>query len=179
MVALGMFGFDLLALGISLFSMDHPLVQWNKKLHENGLYNAFQFTVSALAAFSGGFRKGMAGWQSAEGGIKPGTLSDVDARKWYLEQEAKIPDLIDDSLPLEQQARQAFELRNQYRMQARELMSNRQLAERLKVTDPNLTWEQIVQKQMNKGLSGDDVYRAIIESSQRSRTSVNQSLGLE
>lgn len=58
-------------------------------------------------------------------------------------------------------------------------MSNRQLAERLKVTDPNLTWEQIVQKQMNKGLSGDDVYRAIIESSQRSRTSVNQSLGLE
>lgn len=49
-----------------------------------------------VAAFSGGFRKGMAGWQSAEGGIKPGTLSDVDARKWYLEQEAKIPDLIDD-----------------------------------------------------------------------------------
>lgn len=178
-VALGMFGFDLLALGISLFSMDHPLVQWNGKLHKNGLYNAFQFTVTAVAAFSGGFRKGMAGWQPAEGGIKPGTLSDVDARKWYLEQEAKIPDLIDDSLPLEQQARQAFELRNQYRMQARELMSNRQLAERLKVTDPNLTWEQIVQKQMNKGLSGDDVYRAIIESSQRSRTSVNQSLGLE
>lgn len=59
-VALGMFGFDLLALGISLFSMDHPLVQWNKKLHKNGLYNAFQFTVTAVAAFSGGFRKGMA-----------------------------------------------------------------------------------------------------------------------
>lgn len=69
-VALGMFGFDLLALGISLFSMDHPLVQWNKKLHENGLYNAFQFTVSALAAFSGGFRKGMAGWKKAESGSK-------------------------------------------------------------------------------------------------------------
>lgn len=67
-VALGMFGFDLLALGTSLFSMDHPLVQWNKKLHKNGLYNAFQFTVSALAAFSGGFRKGMAGWKQAESG---------------------------------------------------------------------------------------------------------------
>ena len=114
-----------------------------------------------------------------EGGLEPGTLSNVDARKWYLEQEAKIPDLIDDSLPLEQQARQAFELRNQYRMQARELMSDRQLAESLYATDPNLTWEQIIQKQIDKGLSGDDIYKAIIESSQRSRTSVNQSLGLE
>ena len=114
-----------------------------------------------------------------EGGIEPGTLSNIDARKWYLEQEAKIPDLIHDSLPLEQQARQAFELRNQYRTQARELMSDRQLAESLYVTDPNLTWEQIIQKQIDKGLSGDDIYKAIIESSQRSRTSVNQLLGLE
>ena len=114
-----------------------------------------------------------------EGGLEPGTLSNVDARKWYLEQEAKIPDLIDDSLPLEQQARQAFDLRNQYRTQARELMSDRQLAESLYASDPNLTWEQIIQKQIDKGLSGDDIYKAIIESSQRSRTSVNQSLGLE
>lgn len=37
-----------------------------------------------------------------EGGSGSGTLSNVDARKWYLEQETKIPDLIDDSLPLEQ-----------------------------------------------------------------------------
>jgi len=114
-----------------------------------------------------------------KGSLEPGTLSNVDTRKWYLEQEAKIPDLIDHSLPLEQQARQAFDLRNQYRTQARELMSDRQLAESLYATDPNLTWEQIIQKQIDKGLSGDDIYKAIIESSQRSRTSVNQSLGLE
>lgn len=87
--------------------------------------------------------------------------------------------MIDRSLPIEEQARQAFDLRNQYRTQARELMSDRQLAESLYKTDPNLTWEQIVQKQISKGLSGDDIYRAIIESSQRSRTSVNQALGLE
>ena len=115
----------------------------------------------------------------AEGGFKPGTLSNVDARRWYLEQEAKIPDLIDDSLPIEQQARQAFDLRNQYRTQARELMLDQQLAESLFRTDPNLTWDQIIQKQVAKGLSGDDIYREILESSQRSRTSVSQSLGLE
>ena len=116
---------------------------------------------------------------SIEGGLKPGTLSNVDARKWYLESEAKIPSMIDKNLPLEQQAKQAFDLRNQFRAQARELMSDRELAESLYKTDPNLTWEQAVQKQVNKGLSGDDIYKAIIESSQRSRTSVNESLGLK
>ena len=71
----------------------------------------------------------VAGFGDIEGGLEPGTLSNIDARKWYLEQEAKIPNLIDDSIPLEQQVRHAFELRNQYRRQARELMSDQQLAE--------------------------------------------------
>ena len=58
-------------------------------------------------------------------------------------------------------------------------MLDQQLAESLLWTDPNLTWDQIIQKQIAKGLSGDDIYREILESSQRSRTSINQSLGLE
>lgn len=115
--------------------------------------------------------KYLKGVVQGKGDLKPGTLSNIEARKWYLEQEAQIPNLIDHSLSLEQQARQAFELRNQYRTQARELMSDRQLAELLYKTDLNLTWEQMIQKQIDKGLSGDDIYKAIIESSQRSRTS--------
>ena len=107
------------------------------------------------------------------------SLSNVEARKWYLEQEAKIPDMIDKSLPLEEQAKQAFDLRNQFRTQARELMADRATAESLYKTDPNLAWEEIVRKQRAKGLEGDDIYKAIIESSQRSRKSVNKSLGLE
>lgn len=107
------------------------------------------------------------------------SLSNVEARKWYLEQEAKIPDMIDKSLPLEEQAKQAFNLRNQFRTQARELMEDRATAESLYKTDPNLAWEEIVRKQRAKGLEGDDIYKAIIESSQRSRKSVNKSLGLE
>ncbi len=58
-------------------------------------------------------------------------------------------------------------------------MVDRIKAESLYITDPNRTWEQIIQKQIDKGLSGDDIYREIIESSQRSRKSVNISLGLE
>ena len=111
--------------------------------------------------------------------FEPGSLNNVEARKWYLEHEAQIPDMIDKSLPLEEQAKQAFNYRNQFRTQARELMADRELAESLYKTDPNLTWEQLIQKQINKGYTGDDIYKAIIESSQRSRKSVNKSLGLE
>ena len=76
---------------------------------------------------------------TSEGSGKAGTLSNVEARKWYLEQEAKIAGQIDKSLSLEQQAKQAFELRNQYRTEARELMADRKLAEQLNVSDPNRT----------------------------------------
>jgi len=107
------------------------------------------------------------------------SLSDVDARKWYLAQEATIPDLIDYSQSLEKQAYQAFSLRNKFRTAARELMANRELAESLYITDPNPTWEALIKKQRAKGLTGDDIYKAIIQSSQRSRVSVNKSLGLE
>jgi|GEM_PF-380923 len=107
------------------------------------------------------------------------TLSNIEARKWYLEQEAKIPDLIDKNLSLEEQAKQAFNLRNQFRMEARELMADRVLAESLYKTDPNKSWEEMIQRQIDKGFTGDSIYKEIIASSQRSRKTVNKSLGLE
>ena len=54
-----MAGFDLLSLGVSLFDPESPLVKFNKKLHENSLYNGFQITVSVFAIFTAGFTKGM------------------------------------------------------------------------------------------------------------------------
>ena len=107
------------------------------------------------------------------------SLSNVEARKWYLEQEAKIPSMIDSSLSLEEQAKQAFNLRNKFRIEARELMADRAIAESLYKTDPNWSWEKIVQKQVEKGLSGDDIYKEIIASSQRSKDAVNKSLGVK
>ena len=115
-------------------------------------------------------------WRSVKGSKG---LSNVEARKWYLEQEKRIADMIDKNLSIEEQAKQAFDLRNQFRTQARELMADRKLAESLYKTDPNRTWEEIVQRQIDKGLTGDDIYKEIIDSSQRSRKTVNKSLGLE
>lgn len=58
--------------------------------------------------------------------------------------------MIDKSLSLEEQSKQAFNLRNQFRTQARGLMADRAAAESLYKTDPNLTWEEIVRKQSEK-----------------------------
>ena len=51
-------------------------------------------------------------------------LDDVTVRKWYLYHDTRIHDLIDSSLPMEQKARKAFDLRNEYRTQARDLMND-------------------------------------------------------
>ena len=110
---------------------------------------------------------------------KLASLSDVDARKWYLDSESKIPSLLDKTKSLEQQAKQAVELRNQFRTQARAAMTNRTAAEALDITDPNQTWEMLVDKYSAKGLSGDDLFREIINAAQRSRTGVNHMLGID
>ena len=46
--------FDMLAFGIGIFDNNNPLVTANQKLHSSKVYNFMQFTVSAVAAFSGG-----------------------------------------------------------------------------------------------------------------------------
>ncbi|AEV67526.1 Protein of unknown function (DUF1557) [Acetivibrio clariflavus DSM 19732] len=53
-ISLGMDGFDLLALGISLFDPTNPLVKFNQQLHSSALYNGFQIFVNALAVFTAG-----------------------------------------------------------------------------------------------------------------------------
>jgi filamentous hemagglutinin len=109
---------------------------------------------------------------------QPKTLTDREARAWYLSKEAEIPSRIDAGLSLEDQAKQAFAMRNDLRSTARELMSNRHLADSLNKSDPNRTWSEIANKYSSQGLSGDDLWRKIIEKSQSSRTSVNNGLGM-
>jgi len=53
-LSFSMDGFDMLAMGISLFEPSNALVEFNRKLHSNALYNGFQIAVNALAVFSAG-----------------------------------------------------------------------------------------------------------------------------
>jgi hypothetical protein len=100
------------------------------------------------------------------------TLSTLEARKWYLAQEAKIKSVVANEPILEMRAKKAFELRNVIRTFARELMEDRKVAEGLYKTDPNWTWDAIYKK-----YNGD--YNTIIQKSTESRASVNEALGVK
>lgn len=109
-----------------------------------------------------------------------GKLSNVDVRKWYLAHDRTIPDLIDKSLPIEQQARQACELRNKFRTQARNLMSDQNERRKLDITDPNKSFEELLADKMErKNLTREQAVEDILNTATKTRKSVNKSLGLE
>ncbi|RMH39792.1 MAG: hypothetical protein D6694_10855 [Gammaproteobacteria bacterium] len=106
---------------------------------------------------------------------KPGSLSNEATRKWYHQQLDAIPSKIDSSLPLREQALQAFKLRNYIKLQARELMADRAAAASL--PEPK-TLQDVVRKAYGRGLRGDDVWRYVLGGSQRSNAGVDAALGL-
>jgi hypothetical protein len=112
-------------------------------------------------------------------GLEEGTLDIVEARNWYHKQLDGIPSKINSNLPLKERAIKAFELRNKAKIEARSLMKNRKAAKELDITDPIPTLKDIVRKAYKeKGLAGDDLWEYILESSKRSRKSVDEALGL-
>lgn len=109
-----------------------------------------------------------------------GKLSDRAVRKWHKYHDEQIPDMLDRSKPLEDQARQACELRNQHRTQARDLMRDQEARKRLDETEPNRTFEELVTDKMKrKGLTRQQAYEDILQTATKTRKSVNKSLGLE
>ena len=88
--------------------------------------------------------------------------------------------MIDKSLPIEQQARQACELRNQFRTQARNLMANQDERRQLDITDPNKSFEELIADKMErKQLTREQAVEDILNTATKTRKSVNKSLGLE
>lgn len=108
-----------------------------------------------------------------------GKLGDLEARSWYKAHDKRIPELIDKSLSLEGQARQACNLRNQHRTQTRDLMKDQKKRAQLDIDEPNKSFEQLLKAKMSKGLSREDVYKAIIKSATKTRKSVDEKYGLE
>lgn len=116
----------------------------------------------------------------SEMGDLVGKLGDKEARIWYKNQDERIPDLIDRSLPIEDQAKQACELRNKNRTAARDLMEDQAKRRELDKTDPNKTFEQLINHKMeDKGLSYDDAVADILKTATKTRKSVNKMFGLE
>ena len=109
-----------------------------------------------------------------------GTLSNSTVRKWYVHHADSIPNSIDKSLPIEQQAIQACNLRNQFRTQARELMRDQELRKSLDETDPNLSFEEILANKMeSKDLTREEAIKDILKTAIKTRKTVNEKFGLE
>jgi hypothetical protein len=91
-----------------------------------------------------------------------------------------------EGLPTEERARRAYTMRHDARLLTRAMMSDAKEVEELRTRDLETygnpdgpTFEQLVERQRSKGVSGDAVYQAIIDSSQRTNEAVNKRFGLQ
>jgi hypothetical protein len=109
------------------------------------------------------------------------SLTNYQSRIWYHYKKSNIPNLLDNTKSLEEQAQQAFNLRNQYRIQARDFMSDRNLADFLIANEQNWSWLDYVEYVKNKeGLvEGQDLWNKIISNSQVSRDGVDKLFKLD
>ena len=106
--------------------------------------------------------------------------NDRVVRSWYKKHIENIINEIDKSQTIEKQALEAFEKRNLYKMQARSLMFDENSKQKLDEEEPIKTFIQLmIEKSARKQIAGIDLYKDIINSSSKSRKSVNKKYGLE
>ena len=109
-----------------------------------------------------------------------GKLDDKTVREWYIYHDKRIYEQIDQTLPLEAKAHRAFELRNEYRTQAHELMADQVKRRELDLKHPNKTWEEtITDKMRRKGLTREGAIVDIYETATKPNPEVNRKFNLE
>ena len=108
------------------------------------------------------------------------TEDDIRVRKWYVEEAAKITENIDKTLPVEEQAKQAFKARNAIRTAARDDMEDVEKRKELDRTKPNKTFEELIQHKMrSKGLTREEALRDIIKTASKTNAKINKEAGLD
>lgn len=101
-------------------------------------------------------------------------LDNKTVRSVYKSCVNSIKNSIDKNLPLEQQARQAFDLRNTYRSRARDLMEDTKIRKQLDVKRPNKTFDELLKDKMKrKKLTREEALRDIIETSSKTNKGVD------
>jgi hypothetical protein len=117
------------------------------------------------------------------------TWENGDIRAFYLARVGAIGPANEqwkrESVPAEERARRAYQMRRDARILARVMMKDRAQVEALRRRDqekygspdgPALEW--LIEKEKKKGLLGDAIWEAIVESAQRTNTAVNEMFGL-
>ncbi len=104
----------------------------------------------------------------------------MTVRQWYIWHDEHIHEKIPEDLPLEEKARRAFELRNEYRTQARELMEDKAACEELDAKHPNHSFEEMLNHKMkDKGMTYKQALEDIYKTAVKSNSKINKKLNLE
>lgn len=101
------------------------------------------------------------------------------ARQWYVDNCNEIANRIDKTAPIEQQAREAFLLRNEYKIRARAIMSDRKTAKKLMEERPLKSFDELLNDKMQrKGMTNEEVAADILKTATKTNKNVNSSFGL-
>lgn len=104
---------------------------------------------------------------------------NLHVREWYYANVSDIPNQVDKSLPLGQQALQAYELRNKYKHEARAAMSDKETVELLERLRPAPQFEELVQSKMKrKGMTREQAVEDILKTASKTNSDVNKEFGL-
>lgn len=110
------------------------------------------------------------------------TITQTDnqhVREWYYANVTDIPNQIDRTKPFEEQVKQAFELRNKYKHQARVAMSDEETAMMLEKKRPAPTFENLLKDKMRrKNMTKDEALKDILETASKTNDKVNKNYGL-
>ncbi len=114
---------------------------------------------------------------------RPGSLSDAETRAVYTQGESRMR-LLNEQMAREgystaDRARIMVDQRNALRSWARTLMRSQLFAVVLNAWEPNASFDDLVARNRARGLTGDDLYNAVIASSTQSRRSVNEVLSVD
>ncbi len=102
-----------------------------------------------------------------------------EVRQWYKDSVSRIRDSIDESLPIEDQAKQAFEARNRIRTEARNMMADEATRKLLDKERPNKTFEELIESKMKrKGMTREEAIRDILETATKTNEDVDKELGI-
>lgn len=109
-----------------------------------------------------------------------GKLGNQEVRLWYKTHDERIPDIIDRSKTIKEQAIESHGLRNTYRMQARELMKDQKEREYLDKNYPNKSFEELVDhKKIKYGMSEEEAYKDIVRSSATTNKEFDDAAGVK
>ena len=100
-------------------------------------------------------------------------------REWYYANVTDIPNQIDKTKSFEEQVKQAFELRNKYKHEARVAMADEETANLLELKRPAPTFEELLKDKMNrKSMTRKEALEDIFKTASKTNADVNKEIRL-